>query len=124
MEHLLLLIELRLAASRADFPQISLKANYLTMTLPPESNEPFYSRSGEGNSPFQKLMKIIGEGKIKGVRLKQIGKDLTLQIEEVIKGGAKETLAESKRRVEEIHNIWATSDADSERKESGSNSVA
>ena len=80
VENLFRLVEVRLLSSRAGFPRVSLKENILTITLPDESNKQFYGISGEDDSPFQLLIKKITSEKRKDVQLKQVGKELLLQM--------------------------------------------
>lgn len=110
VEHLFLLVELRMAASRAGFQKVSLKEKQLSITLPDASNERFYGSptgsdmAGDGNeaAPFQQLMKKIASGEIRNVRLKQVEKELTLQFTHVLPDGTKERLEETKRKVREV----------------------
>lgn len=79
VENLLRLVELRLAASRAGYPKVSLRTGLLTLTLPESSNEGFYGKDGDGSAPFQKIMEEISREKKSRVQLKQSGKELALE---------------------------------------------
>ncbi len=109
VENLFQLVELRLLASRAGFPKVSLKENVLTITLPDESNKQFYGlpadqagETNDDNSPFQRLMKKIAHEKKKDVQVKQVGKELALQIKLEVFKNAGERIEEVKKKVEEI----------------------
>jgi transcription-repair coupling factor (superfamily II helicase) len=102
VENLLQLVEVRICASRARFHKISLKNRTLMVTLPPETDEQFYGKSGDTDSPFQRMMGKISSGEIKNVFLKQRGKELILQFTQFAVTSPKEYLIEAKRKVEEI----------------------
>jgi len=117
VEHLFLIVDLRMAASRAGFQKISLRGKQLSITLPDASDEGFYG-SVAGNmagkdvneaAPFQQMMKRVGSGGIRNVYLKQVGKELTLQFTHVLPDGTKERLEDAKRRVEEIAALGSIS---------------
>lgn len=80
VEHLFSLITLRLIASKANFTKVSLKENLLVITLPNASDSSFYGTTENSDAPFQHLMKKISDGTLRGVRLKQEEKSLTLQL--------------------------------------------
>jgi transcription-repair coupling factor (superfamily II helicase) len=110
VEHLFILVELRMSASRAGFKKISLKGKQLSITLPDASDERFYgsptgsetAEDGDKTAPFQQLMKKIGNGEIKNVHLKQVGKELTLQFTHVLPDGTKERLEDAKKKLQEV----------------------
>ncbi len=101
VENLLQIIELRLAASRAGFPKVSLTKGTLRITMPDESNIDFYGTVENVDVPFQRMMKKISGGILKDAMLKQEGKELTLRLslptDDIISDrieGAKRAIAE------------------------------
>jgi transcription-repair coupling factor (superfamily II helicase) len=106
VEHLFLLVELRLLATRAALQRISLNENLISITLPEERNEAFYGKEGAQDSPFQRVMNNIMTRRPEGVQLKQEGTTLVLQFLRPVKKGVRERLAEAKERIEEIAE-WA-----------------
>jgi len=102
VENLFQIVELRLLASRAGFPKVSLKENVLTITLPDESNKQFYGITSEDDSPFQRLMKKIAVEKKKDVQLKQEGKELQLRIILLNATELKDRVVMIKRKLEEL----------------------
>ncbi len=110
VEHLFLLVELRMAASRAGFQKVSLKGKRMSITLPDASDERFYGSptgsdmAGDGYkaAPFQRMMEKVSSGEMKDVYLKQVGKELTLQFMHILPDGTKERLEDTKRKVMEI----------------------
>ncbi|MBA4311859.1 MAG: transcription-repair coupling factor [Chlorobiaceae bacterium] len=105
VENLIQLVEVRLSASRSGFPKIMIKEQMLAITLPNETNKQFYGEIGDGNSPFQRLIKKIANEKRKDIRLKQSEKELTLQFN---LGSIKEPgkrIDAIKSRIEEIAKL-------------------
>jgi transcription-repair coupling factor (superfamily II helicase) len=102
VEHLLMLVELKIKASQAGFTKLSLKNNTLTVTLPPESDEQFYGTPGETESAFQKIMTNIAADATRSVQLKQAGKELTIQFVKLNGGSPKERLKEAEKKINEI----------------------
>ncbi|MDI6766127.1 MAG: transcription-repair coupling factor [Bacteroidota bacterium] len=109
VENLFQLVEVRLLASRYGFPKVSFKENVLTITLPDESNKQFYGlpadqtgEPSEDDSPFQRLIKKIALEKRKDVQLKQVGKELTLQVKMLSNKEPKKRIEDVKKKVEEI----------------------
>jgi transcription-repair coupling factor (superfamily II helicase) len=91
VENLFRLVELRLAASKAGYPKVSVRAGVLTLTLPDATNEWFYGKVGgkvggktdgtvsDSSAPFQRIMEEISRDKKKRTQLKQFGKELALE---------------------------------------------
>jgi transcription-repair coupling factor (superfamily II helicase) len=79
VENLFRLVELRLAASKAGYPKISVRGGLLTLTLPDASSERFYGKSGDTTAPFQRIMEEISRDKKKRAQLRQFGKELALE---------------------------------------------
>jgi transcription-repair coupling factor (superfamily II helicase) len=87
VENLFRLVELRLAASKAGYPKISVRGGLLTLTLPDASDERFYGKSGDAatkkdgdaSAPFQRIMEEISRDKKKRAQLRQFGKELALE---------------------------------------------
>lgn len=80
VENLFKLDELRLLAARALIQKISVHGTSCTLTLPPETDEPYYGASGDTNSPFQRLVKMIVLPEQRKVKLHQEGKNLNLHL--------------------------------------------
>jgi transcription-repair coupling factor (superfamily II helicase) len=102
VENLLQLVEVRICASRAGFSKITLKDRKLTVTLPPETDEHFYGKVGDTDSPFQRIMGKISNGEIKNVFLKQQEKNLTLQFTHIPMKDTKEYLLNAKHKIDDI----------------------
>jgi len=102
VENLIQLFELRIGASYAGFPKVSLTDQNVTVTLPPETDEKFYGKHGDTDSPFQRIISKIGSGEINNVFLKQKGKELTLQFTQLPDSKIKEYLMHAKSKIEEI----------------------
>jgi transcription-repair coupling factor (superfamily II helicase) len=79
VENLLRIVELRLLASRAGFPQISLKSDKLAITLPGEGDQVFYGAQDQVDTPFQRMMDKITRDYRHCAKLRQEGKKLTLE---------------------------------------------
>jgi transcription-repair coupling factor (superfamily II helicase) len=79
VENLFRLVELRVLGSQGGFPKITIEDNLLVLSLPPETDEQFYGKVGDTQSPFQKIMRDISEKRLTDVQLKQAGKELELR---------------------------------------------
>ncbi len=101
MENLFGIIDLRLVAAKTGFVKISLQGKLMIVTLPPETDEQFYGKSGDSASPFQSLIRYIASGK-KGVQLKQENKNLTLHIPLQNVTEKNENLLRAKSKLEEL----------------------
>ena len=101
VDNLFGLVELRLAASRARYPKISLRGETLTVMLPDETNEWFYGKEGDSTAPFQKIVVMIQKD-AKNIRLKQEGKTLSVQFKQPTVEGTKKRLEEAKRSIEKL----------------------
>jgi transcription-repair coupling factor (superfamily II helicase) len=95
VENLFQLVEMRLFASQAGFPKVSIKGRMLSISLPPDTNEQFYGKDANAESTFQKIMKNISEKKIKDVQLRQVGRELMIQY----------TISEQKISIEKIEEV-------------------
>jgi len=102
VENLFQIIEIRLSASSFGIQKVALKENILSITLPEESNKSFYGEIDDTNSPFQKLMKRIADNRSNDIHLKQIGKDLVLQLQVDMFNKSLERLKIVKQKIEEI----------------------
>jgi transcription-repair coupling factor (superfamily II helicase) len=80
VEHLFKLDELRLIASRVSIQKISMRQSSCSITLPPETDEPFYGSSGDDNSPFQNVLNMIVIPAQRTVKLQQEGKNLNMHL--------------------------------------------
>jgi transcription-repair coupling factor (superfamily II helicase) len=79
VENLLKIVELRQLASRGRFPQVSLKADKLTITLPGEGDQQFYGAQDQADVPFQRIMDRVTREHKHRAKLRQDGKILTLE---------------------------------------------
>ncbi len=102
VENLFQLVDVRLIASRVGFPKVSLKSQTLTITLPDESNKQFYGETSDDDSPFQRLIKKISQEKRKDILLKQVEKELTLQIKMLTSHEPKQRIEDAIHKIEEI----------------------
>jgi transcription-repair coupling factor (superfamily II helicase) len=100
VENLFQLIEVRMLASRAGFPKVSLNGQRLAITLPDESNKLFYGEMSEDDSPFNRLIKKIATEKRKDIQLKQTGKELTLRFDLQKINTVKKRLDDVKSKIE------------------------
>ncbi|HEV8538264.1 MAG TPA: transcription-repair coupling factor, partial [Bacteroidota bacterium] len=102
VENLLQLVELRLAASRAGFPRISINATLMTISLPEESNAQFYGTTDQPDVPFQRLMKKIADRDVTETTVAQSGKQLSLRCKLHPAASVRERLIAAKNKLEEI----------------------
>jgi len=79
VENLFKIVELRQLASRGGFPEVSLKGDKLTITLPHENDEQFYGIANQAVAPFQRIMEMIGGEYKQRARLRQEAKRLVLE---------------------------------------------
>ncbi|MBM4161144.1 MAG: transcription-repair coupling factor [Ignavibacteria bacterium] len=78
VEHLLLLVELKVLAARIGFTKVELQNNELSLHLPSPDIEEFYERTDGTIPPFQAITSRIGDLKRYRANLKQEGKKLKL----------------------------------------------
>ncbi len=83
VEHLFRLDELRLLAAPASLRKISIQGTSCTLTLPHETDEAFYGASGDADSPFQKLVRLIVVPEQRRAKLRQEGKNLNLILRDI-----------------------------------------
>lgn len=102
VENLFLLVGLRITASRAGFPKLSLQGSTLTVTLPDQSNEKYYGTPNDPSAQFQRLMKKIADAKRSDVQLRQIGAELALQFTKISDDGVADRIEAARKRVEEM----------------------
>jgi transcription-repair coupling factor (superfamily II helicase) len=102
VEHLIGLVELRLAASSIGMQKVSLRGDALTLTMPEHSDTAFYGTPDNTDSPFQRIMKLITGGKISNVQLKQEGKALLLVFAQTKAGDNTRRLSDAKQTMGEI----------------------
>jgi transcription-repair coupling factor (superfamily II helicase) len=95
VENLFRLVELRLGASKGGYRKVALRGGTLTLTLPPESEDWFYGQDGDTSAPFQKIAKDISHKK--GAQVKQIGKELVLEIKVASEGRPDARFEEAKQ---------------------------
>ncbi|HUL43889.1 MAG TPA: transcription-repair coupling factor [Bacteroidota bacterium] len=81
VDHLLSLVSLRLLASYAGFPKLSLHKEHLNITLPEQGKLEFYGEPDAAESPFQKLMGKLTTGSGQGFRLKEENGALILRMD-------------------------------------------
>jgi transcription-repair coupling factor (superfamily II helicase) len=81
VENLFRIVELRLLASRARFPQVSLKSDKLTITLLGEGDQQFYGTQDQADAPFQRIMDKVTREHRHRAKLRQEGKRLTLEFQ-------------------------------------------
>jgi len=98
VESLFQLVGLRLAASQAGYPKVSLRAGLLTLTLPQASDEGFY----DGSAPFQRIMGEISRDKNMRAQLKQSDKELAIEFRLSAAVDVKQRLEEARQTLERI----------------------
>jgi transcription-repair coupling factor (superfamily II helicase) len=109
VDNLLRIVELRLLASHAGFPQVSLKGDKLVITLPDESDHQFYGSPDQLDSPFQRIMgKVSGEYK-NHAQFRQERKALTLAFTLASVDEKDERLVETRTILEELMRSESTS---------------
>ncbi len=102
VENLFQLVQLRLKASEAGLAKVSLKEDVLTIVLPGETDQAFYGTPGNDHSPFQLIMKRIADGTLKDVRLKEIKKELMLEVRLKAADNASDRLEAARRKMMEV----------------------
>jgi transcription-repair coupling factor (superfamily II helicase) len=109
VESLLRLVEIRICASRANLRKVTISGRIMSVTLPPETDEHFYGKPAEADSPFQRIMNRIGNRDIKNVLLKQEDKELILQFTKLQGANIKDYLLDARKKVEEILSYFSKS---------------
>lgn len=105
VENLFRLIELRLAASRAGFPKISLRGGRLVVTFPDAADKGFYGEDDDPGSPFRRIAGKVAAANKRAVRFQQTGKELTVEFSNLPGDGAAKRIDEAKKRIEELISV-------------------
>ncbi len=105
VENLFGLVELRLAASKAGYQKVALRAGVLTVTLPPESDNWFYGKDGDTSAPIQKIAEEISRDKSRRRQITQAGKELLLEIKLDSGGSVDERLAEARKVLQHLISL-------------------
>ncbi len=108
VENLFALVGLRLTASRAGFPKVSLRGTTLILTLPDETSEWFYGADGQSDTPFQDIIRTI-QKEPGNIRMKHEGKTITLECKLRHSTGAATRIAEA---VERMNSLRAARDSE------------
>src|ERR1041384_4031247 len=103
VENLFRLVELRLGASKGGYRKVALRGGTLTLTLPPESEDWFYGQDGDTSAPFQKIAKDSSHKK--GAQVKQIGKELVLEIKVASEGRPDARFEEAKQLLKHFTSL-------------------